>query len=396
MVSLQNIFRRFSDFRPTWGQPLKNDAELDFWLLGVTLAVLSLGLVMVASASTEIGSTPLYYAIRQAIYVAAGLVALIVVMTIELQEWQRFSTVSLLVSIALLVIVLFMGREINGSVRWINLGFFNLQASEVAKLGMVVYIAAYLVRRRDEVRSQWWGFIKPMLVLGGAAALLLAEPDFGAVVVLLVAVLGMIFLAGVPLMQYLVLMVVCVVGVIGILLTQAYRIERLKTYLDPWADQFGSGYQLTQSLIAFGKGEWLGQGLGNSIQKLFYLPEAHTDFVLAVLAEELGLIGSLVLLAMLMFISLRALSIGHLAERAGQFFAAYVAYGISFLIGGQVVVNIGVNIGLLPTKGLTLPFVSYGGSSMVMNCLAIGLLLRIDYERRCLMKQKQRREASND
>ena len=393
MVNLQLLLSRFS-FK--WGSQQDASAPLDFWLLGVVLAVLSLGLVMVASASTEMASNPLYYTFRQALFVTAGCVVLLAVLTIEMQEWEQFSWLSLIVSLGLLVLVLIIGREVNGSVRWISLGVFNLQASEVAKVGIVIYMAAYLVRRRDEVRSRWRGFLKPMGIMSVASVLLLLEPDFGALVVLMAAVLGMIFLAGAPLFQYLILMVASLFAGVAILLTQAYRVERLKTYLDPWAHQFDSGYQLTQSLIAFGRGEWFGEGLGNSIQKLFYLPEAHTDFVLAVLAEELGFIGCLLLLGMLMFVALRALHIGKLAEGVGQYFSAYIAYGVGFLIGGQVTINMGVNTGLLPTKGLALPLVSYGGSSMVMSCLAIGLLVRIDYERRCLVRQKQRREASND
>jgi cell division protein FtsW len=260
-----------------------------------------------------------------------------------------------------------------------------VQPSEIAKVFAVIYLAGYLVRRQEEVRESWMGFFKPFIVLLPMAGLLLMEPDFGATVVLMGAAAAMLFLGGVGLFRFS-LMVALAVGAVFVLVqAQPYRMARLVTFTDPWADQFGSGYQLTQALIAFGRGQWLGVGLGNSIQKQFYLPEAHTDFVYSVLAEELGLVGALATVALFVFVSVRALYIGLWAEKAKQFFSAYVAYGLAFLWIGQFLINIGVNVGLLPTKGLTLPFLSYGGSSLVVCCACLGLLLRIEWERRTIL-----------
>jgi cell division protein FtsW len=306
------------------------------------------------------------------------------VLLIPLQLWQRLSGLLLLAAFALLVLVLLpgIGREVNGSMRWIGFGAFNVQPSEIAKLFVVIYLAGYLVRRQAEVRESWAGFFKPFVVLLPMAGLLLLEPDFGATVVMMGAAAAMLFLGGVGLLRF-GLMVALAVGALFVLVqTQEYRLQRLITFTDPWADQFGSGYQLTQALIAFGRGEWFGVGLGNSIQKQFYLPEAHTDFVFAVLAEELGMLGALVTVGLFAFVCVRALYIGLWAEKAKQFFAAYVAYGLAFLWIGQFLINVGVNVGLLPTKGLTLPFLSYGGSSLVICCVSLALLLRIEWERR--------------
>ena len=362
--------------------------DLDFPLLAGCLALLGLGLVMIASASTEVAAvnvgSPLYYMFRHLIYLVIGLGAAAAVLLIPLQLWQRLSGLLLLAAFALLVLVLVpgIGREVNGSMRWIGFGAFNVQPSEIAKLFVVIYLAGYLVRRQAEVRESWAGFFKPFVVLLPMAGLLLLEPDFGATVVMMGAAAAMLFLGGVGLLRF-GLMVALAVGALFVLVqTQEYRLQRLITFTDPWADQFGSGYQLTQALIAFGRGEWFGVGLGNSIQKQFYLPEAHTDFVFAVLAEELGMLGALITVGLFAFVCVRALYIGLWAEKAKQFFAAYVAYGLAFLWIGQFLINIGVNVGLLPTKGLTLPFLSYGGSSLVICCVSLALLLRIEWERR--------------
>jgi cell division protein FtsW len=362
--------------------------DLDFPLLAGCLALLGLGLVMIASASTEVAAvnvgSPIYYMLRHLVYLLIGLGAAAVVLLIPLETWQRFSGMALLAAFAMLVLVLVpgIGREVNGSMRWIGFGAFNVQPSEIAKLLVVVYLAGYLVRRQAEVRESWAGFFKPFVVLLPMAGLLLLEPDFGATVVMMGSAAAMLFLGGVGLLRF-GLMVSLAVGAVFVLVqTQEYRLQRLITFTDPWADQFGSGYQLTQALIAFGRGEWFGVGLGNSIQKQFYLPEAHTDFVFAVLAEELGMLGALITVGLFAFVCVRALYIGLWAEKAKQFFAAYVAYGLAFLWIGQFLINIGVNIGLLPTKGLTLPFLSYGGSSLVICCVSLALLLRIEWERR--------------
>ncbi|MFG0722568.1 putative lipid II flippase FtsW [Pseudomonas sp. GLN_6] len=362
--------------------------DIDFPLLAGCLALLGLGLVMIASASSEVAAAqsgnPLYHMIRHLVYLAIGTGAALATLLVPMALWQRYSGTLLLVAVVLLILVLLpgIGREVNGAKRWIGFGIFNLQPSELAKLFSVMFIAGYLVRRQEEVREKLTGFIKPMLVLGPIAALLLAEPDFGATVVLVGAAIAMLFLGGVNLLRFIPL----AAGVLGlgvlVMTSQAYRLQRLTNFVDPWADQYGAGYQLSQALIAFGRGEWFGVGLGNSVQKQFYLPEAHTDFVFAVLAEELGMVGALITVGLFVFVSVRALYIGLWAEKAKQFFSAYVAYGLAFLWIGQVLINIGVNIGLLPTKGLTLPFLSYGGSSLVICCISLALLLRIEWERR--------------
>lgn len=362
--------------------------DIDFPLLLGCLALLGLGLVMVTSTSSEIAAAntgnPLYYTLRHTLYLLTGIASAIVVLAVPMAAWKRYGWLALVLAFVLLLLVLVpgIGREVNGSQRWINAGLINIQPSEIAKLCMVIYLAGYLVRRQDEVQESWGGFFKPFVVLVPMAGLLLAEPDFGATVVVMTAAGAMLFLGGVGLLRFCLMAALAVGAVFILVLTQEYRLQRLITFTDPWADQFGSGYQLTQALIAFGRGEWLGVGLGNSIQKQFYLPEAHTDFVFAVLAEELGLVGALTTLGLFVFVSVRALYIGLWAERANQSFAAYVAYGLAFLWIGQFLINIGVNVGLLPTKGLTLPFLSYGGSSLVMCFVTLALLLRIDWERR--------------
>ncbi len=362
--------------------------DLDFPLLAGCLALLGLGLVMITSASSEVAAassgTPLYFMIRHLIYLAIGVIACGTVMMIPLETWQRLGWILLIGAVGLLVVVLVpgLGREVNGSMRWIGFGMFNVQPSEIAKVFVVIYLAGYLVRRQEEVRESWMGFFKPFIVLLPMAGLLLLEPDFGATVVMMGSAAGMLFLGGVGLFRFGLMVALAVAAVFVLVQAQPYRMARLTTFTDPWADQFGSGYQLTQALIAFGRGEWLGVGLGNSVQKQFYLPEAHTDFVFSVLAEELGLVGALGTVALFVFVCVRALYIGMWAERARQYFSAYIAYGLSFLWIGQFLINIGVNIGLLPTKGLTLPFLSYGGSSLVICCVSMGLLLRIEWERR--------------
>ncbi|MEQ6330318.1 putative lipid II flippase FtsW [Pseudomonas chengduensis] len=365
--------------------------DLDFPLLAGCLGLLGLGLVMIASASSEVAAaqtgSPLYHMIRHLIYLVIGLGAAGVVLMVPMGIWQRYGWIMLLAAFALLVLVLVpgIGREVNGARRWIGFGAFNVQPSEIAKVFVVVYLAGYLVRRQEEVRESWAGFFKPFVVLLPMAGLLLLEPDFGATVVMMGSAMAMLFLGGVGMLRF-GLMVALAVGAVFVLVqTQEYRLQRLITFTDPWADQYGSGYQLTQALIAFGRGEWFGVGLGNSIQKQFYLPEAHTDFVFSVLAEELGFVGALATLALFVFVSVRALYVGLWAERAKQFFSAYVAYGLAFLWIGQFLINIGVNTGLLPTKGLTLPFLSYGGSSLVICCVSLALLLRIEWERRNIL-----------
>ncbi|WP_122235365.1 putative lipid II flippase FtsW, partial [Pseudomonas coronafaciens] len=376
--------------------------DLDFPMLVGCLALLGLGLVMITSASSEVAAVQsgntLYMMTRHLVYLLIGLGACGVTMMIPVATWQRLGWLMLLGAFGLLLLVLVpgIGREVNGSMRWIGFGAFNVQPSEIAKVFVVIFLAGYLIRQQQEVRESWMGFFKPFIVLLPMAGLLLMEPDFGATVVMMGAAAAMLFLGGVGLFRFSLMVVLAVASVVVLVQAQPYRMARLTNFTDPWADQFGSGYQLTQALIAFGRGEWIGVGLGNSVQKQFYLPEAHTDFVFSVLAEELGVVGSLLTVALFLFVSIRGMYIGMWAERAKQFFGAYVAYGLSFLWIGQFLINIGVNVGLLPTKGLTLPFLSYGGSSLVICCASLGLLLRIEWESRNNMGSEEAEFQESD
>jgi cell division protein FtsW len=281
-----------------------------------------------------------------------------------------------------LVLVPGVGKDVNGSQRWLPLGPFTLQPSELGKLAMVIYLAGYLVRQEQEVRSEWSGFLKPMGVVGVMALLLMAEPDFGATVICAGTAFGMVFLAGARLGHFIVVLLGALLGLVALVFSAPYRVQRLTAYTDPWADPFGSGFQLIQSLIAFGRGEWIGVGLGNSVQKLFYLPEAHTDFVFSIWSEETGLLGALLVMGLFAALIGRILWIARRAITAGDTFGAYVCYGAALIFSGQAFVNMGVSSGLLPTKGLTLPFVSYGGTSLIMSCCLLALVLRIEHEGR--------------
>ncbi len=363
--------------------------RLDMQLIGVVACLLAIGLVMVTSASITTADRqlddPFYYGLRQGIYLLAGLGAGMLVFRVRMAHWSRAGVPVLMLALLLLAIVLIpgIGRSVNGASRWIGLGPINIQVSEPAKLLLFIYLAGYLVRRADEVRNQVSGFIKPMAVLAFAGVLLLAEPDFGATVVLLATSLVMMFLAGVRWWQFGVLIGLAVSAMSFLAVTSPYRMKRLTTFVRPWEDPFDSGFQLTQSLIAIGRGHWTGVGLGGSVQKLFYLPEAHTDFVFAVWAEEFGLLGVLLLVLLYAFVVWRSFAIGSVAQKAGDHFSGYLAYAIGTWIGLQSFINMGVNMGALPTKGLTLPLLSYGGSSLVVMIVAIAMLLRIDYETRC-------------
>jgi cell division protein FtsW len=366
---------------------------MDMPLLVAAMCLLGLGLVMVSSASMEVAAgqlgNPLFYMIRQVVYLVIGLGALICVLSVPIRLWEQFRFPLLFLGFALLIAVLIpgIGREVNGSWRWIAVGPINVQPSELAKLFAVVFLAGYLVHRQAEVKESLGGFVKPFMVLFPMAGLLIVEPDFGATVVLMGAAIGMLFLGGVGLFRFITLFGSLAAAGGLLILSAPYRLQRLTGFLHPWEDPFGTGYQLTQALIDFGRGHWLGVGLGNSVQKQFYLPEAHTDFVFAVLAEERGMIGALGAFALLVFVAVRSLYIGLWAERAGRLFPAYLAYGLSIMWIGQILINVGVNVGLLPTKGLTLPFLSYGGSSLVVCCISLGILLRIDWERRQALRE---------
>jgi cell division protein FtsW len=365
----------------------------DPWILIAALLLLGLGLLMVTSASMPIADRqtgqPFYFLIRQGAFVLIGLLAAGIVFQIPLTRWRRAGPVLLLAAVGLLVLVLVpgVGKEVNGSMRWIGAGPINIQVSEIAKLFVLVYVASYLKRHAAELqtakfRTSASALLRPMAVLAVLAVLLLLEPDFGSVVVLMATALGMVFLAGVNLAQFGTLLFGTSAAMAVLLWSSPYRRARLVSFLDPWADPFASGFQLTQSLIAIGRGELLGVGLGESVQKLFYLPEAYTDFLFAVLAEELGLAGILTVVALFVVLVWRAFRIGRQAERVGMLFSAWLAYGIGLWFGIQSLFNMGVNMGVLPTKGLTLPLMSYGGSSLVVMCMALALLLRIDVESR--------------
>ncbi|HIX60840.1 MAG TPA: putative lipid II flippase FtsW [Candidatus Halomonas stercoripullorum] len=364
------------------------DQPFDGWLLTAALALILMGWVMVTSASTEVAASltgnPWYFSQRHAIFVLIALVAAVIALRTPLAWWRANGPFLLLAGIALLFLVLLIGREVNGSRRWLSLPLmpFNLQVSEVAKLCLIVYLAGYLERFLPEVRRTWGGFLRPFVVMGIIAFLLILEPDYGAVVVMAGCMMGMLLLAGAPWGRFaLILGLVALLGFYAAI-AEPYRMARLTSFADPWADQFASGYQLTQALIAFGRGHWWGMGLGNSVQKLFYLPEAHTDFVFAVLAEELGLFGAIGVVGLFALLIWRALAVGRRAELAGLAFAAYVSYGIALVIGAQAFINIAVSSGMLPTKGLTLPLLSYGGSSLLVSATMIALLLRADIETR--------------
>ncbi|MDQ2069507.1 putative lipid II flippase FtsW [Natronospira bacteriovora] len=359
---------------------------VDWPLLIVTLALLTLGLVAVASSSISIADRalgdPFHYLRRQAMFLGLALVAAFMTCQIPLRVWQQTSFLLLLFALFLLLLVLVpgVGKEVNGAVRWIAIGPFHLQVSEPARLLLILYVAAYMVRRQEELATRFSGFLKPVLVAGLAVFLLLLQPDFGAAIVLLITILAMLFLGGVRIRDFSLLGGVGAMAMAGLAFSSPYRVERLTTFLNPWADPFNSGFQLTQSLIAIGRGEWFGVGLGSSVQKLFYLPESHTDFIFAVLFEELGLLGVLVLIGLFAFLVWRCFLIGTRAWLSGHAFGAYVAWGVSVWLGIQATINMGVNMGLLPTKGLTLPLISYGGSSLLVTLGALALVLRVSRE----------------
>ena len=366
------------------------DAELsqrcDVMLIISALLLLGIGLVMVASSSIEIADRatgdPLYYFKRQFIFTVFGVLAAWLFTKIRLAHLERSGVLLLFLMVALLTLVLIpgMGRTVYGSTRWLALGPLGIQVSEIVKLLLIIYLAGYLVKNGRQVIESFAGFIPPMLVLLVLFTLLLLEPDFGAAIVLLVIALGMFCLAGAKIRNFVILFVVSAASMAVVAVSSPYRMERLTAFLNPWSDPFGSGFQLTQSLIAIGSGSWLGLGLGASVQKLFYLPKAHNDFVFAVIAEELGLAGVTVVLLLFLVLIYRCFAIGKMVEEKGMKFGALICYGIGIWLGLQVFINIGVNMGLLPTKGLTLPLISAGGSSLLVVCVAIGLITRVYME----------------
>ena len=376
---------------------LPHAPALDRFLLVVAGILLAGGLVMLTSASISVAERthgdPFFYLEKQLVAVALGLIGLLIVIRIPTGIWERSGLLLAMLALTLLTVVLIpgFGHTVNGSTRWLNIGGVNLvQVSEPARLLMLLYMADYAVRRREELRGNFQGFLKPMLLVSLTCGLLLAEPDFGAAIVMLVITLAVLFVAGARLRHFLLFSVGMGAMLTMLALSSSYRLARITAFLDPWSDPYDSGFQLTQSLIAIGTGEWVGLGLGESVQKLFYLPEAHTDFVFAVIAEEFGLLGSVVVIALFGALVWRALGIAKESAARERFFQAYVAFGFGVWQGFQALVNIGVNMGILPTKGLTLPLVSYGRSSLVITLIGLGLLLRIDLENRRTRSQLRR------
>lgn len=364
----------------------KRHVHYDFWLIIAVLFLTGLGLVMVTSSSITVADRelgkPLFYFWRQLVAVGIGFFCACVIIRIPLSIWQYISTYLLVLGVLLLLLVLIpgIGKEVNGSMRWVRLGSFSLQSSEPVRIILITYLAGYLVRQGDNLRQSLSGFIIPIGVVTLLSGLLLLEPDYGTAVVFFATALGMLFIGGVPLNRFMAWITVSGMALFSLAIVPAYRLQRLVSFMDPWSDPNNTGFQLIQALVAFGRGNWLGVGLGSSIQKLFYLPEAHTDFVFAVLAEELGLVGSVTVILLFFFIVWRSFVIAQIAEQLEKKFAAYLAYGIGLIIGMQAFINIGVNMGLLPTKGITLPFLSYGGNSVITNFILIALLLRVEYE----------------
>ncbi len=365
---------------------LRTPLQVDLVMLSIGLALLIGGLVILASASISVSDNavgdPFYYVQRQVIAALIGGALGFICLFIPTSMWRTLGPLLLLIAFALLLVVLIpgVGHAVNGSTRWLRVGVINIQVSEPARLCLLLYIAGYLVRQNKSLREQFVGFLRPMLLLSLACGLLLAEPDFGAAIVLLATALAMLFVAGARVRDFLLFFSAAIIAMAALAVSSPYRLERLTAFLDPWSDPFNSGFQLTQSLIAIGRGEWFGVGLGASVQKLFYLPEAHTDFVFAVFAEEFGLLGSLLLIGLFLGLLWRIFKLAMRAANAERFFEAYLTVGLGTWLGLQAFINVGVNMGLLPTKGLTLPLISYGRSSLIIAMISLGLLLRVHHE----------------
>ena len=376
-------------------QRFQPPAEFDHGLLAVVLMLVSLGLVMVysssiamAEAARHTGYQAGYFLMRHAVFLGIGAAFAIAAFQVPMRHWQGYAPYLFVMGMVLLMLVLVpgIGKEVNGSRRWLHLGVINFQPSEAMKFFVLLYAADYTVRKAAFMGSFKKGFAPMFVVMLFVGGLLLREPDFGAFAVITVIAMGILFLGGMNWRLFVGLAALLVIGFIVLILTSPYRMQRILGFMDPWADPYGRGYQLSHALIAFGRGEWLGVGLGGSVEKLFYLPEAHTDFLLAVIAEELGFAGVVTVIALFTWLVLRAFTIGHQAALLERMFSALVAQGIGLWIGVQAIVNMGVNMGVLPTKGLTLPLMSFGGSAIAANCCAIAILLRIDWENRQLMR----------
>jgi len=361
-------------------------STFDRGYLILAMAMYAIGLVMVMSSSMPVAErlfdNPFHFFIRHSVYIVLSIGIAAFTLQVPMSRWHQHSGHLLLVAIALLVVVLVVGRTVNGSTRWIVVGPITIQAAEPAKLFFFCYLSAYMVRRREEVMENVKGFIKPLVVFGALAGLLLFQPDLGTVIVMFVTTFGLLFLAGAKLWQFISIAGVGLAAISALAYFSPYRWARVTGFLDPWADPFGSGYQLTQSLMAYGRGELIGQGLGNSIQKLEYLPEAHTDFVMAILAEEFGFVGVSVVLALSLILVIKALMLGKKAVQKEKYFEGFFAFAIGIWFSFQTAVNVGASAGIVPTKGLTMPLISSGGSSMIIMTIALAALMRIDHEMR--------------
>ena len=355
-------------------------------LLLLVFGLMCFGWIMVTSASMpaseKIYNNEYYISIKHAVFIFIASFAMFVTFFFQMDWWKKYNMELLLVAFVLLFAVLAVGNTVNGSRRWLSLGFFNLQAAEVAKLFFFAFLAGYLVRQHEQLRDNVLGFAKPLIIFFVLAILLLMQPDLGTVIVMFVTTVALLFLAGAKLWQFFALIGVGAFAVFSLIIIEPYRMRRVTSFMDPWADPFGSGYQLTQSLMAYGRGDWFGLGLGNSIQKLDYLPEAHTDFIAAIIAEERGFIGLCVLVLVMGVLVYKMLRIGQAAMEQERHFDGFFAYAIGIWVAFQVFVNIGASAGMLPTKGLTLPFVSYGGSSLIVFAVAASIVMRIDFENR--------------
>ncbi|MCB8889737.1 putative lipid II flippase FtsW [Vreelandella malpeensis] len=356
----------------------------DIWLIVAVVTLAGLGWVMVSSASVGLLENSYYYSRQHAIFLLVAGFACLFMLCVPLEAWRQNASLILMASIFMLVMVLLVGQEVNGSKRWISLPgpLPSLQISELGKVGLIFYMAAFMSRFTYELRNRAFSMWRPIAVLAIPAGLLFLAPDFGGMVVYTVCVIGMLMMSGASLTLLIGSGGVLTFGAVMMVIMEPYRLARWTSFLDPWADQFATGYQLTQALIAFGRGHVTGMGLGNSVQKLHYLPEAHTDFIFAVIAEELGMIGAVCVVLLFTLFVARAMLIGRRAELSGHLFGAYVSYGIGFIVSAQAFINMAVSSGLLPTKGLTLPLVSYGGSSLLVTGMMVGLLLRVDAETR--------------
>jgi cell division protein FtsW len=365
----------------------------DNQLLWTVICLMTFGLIMVTSSSMAFSeSNPFFYTQRELIQLGISLFLMCITLYVPMQRWQQFGSVLLIISIFMLIVVLGIGSSVNGASRWVSLGAFNFQPAELSKLSLFLFLASYLARKSDEVQSGFWGFFKPMVVMAVLSVLLLKQPDLGTVIVLFMVTICILFIAGAQLWQFIAILLTGVGAVICLILYESYRLTRLLTFLDPWQDATGAGYQLVVSLMAIGNGGIMGQGIGNSIFKLRYLPECHTDFIFSIISEEYGYIGVVALLILLFFLTFKALAIGYRALNESSQFSGYLACEIGIWFGFQTFVNVGVTSGMLPTKGLTLPFVSYGGSSLIVMSIAVAILLRIDFEFR--QKQTQARIRS--